>query len=41
LEIGEILIGDYYSFFENGKTTFPTYLEALNELDINDESVDK
>lgn len=40
LEKDEILIADYYSFFENGKTVFPMYIEALRELDVNDESVD-
>lgn len=40
LEKDEILIADYYSFFENGKTVFPMYIKALTELDVNDESVD-
>ena len=41
LEKDEILFADYYSFFENGKTAFPMYIQALTELDVNDESVDR
>lgn len=25
-------MNDYYLFFENGKTVFPQYIEALNEI---------
>ena len=36
LNQSEIQLNEYYLFFENGKQTFPQYIEALRSLDYDE-----
>ena len=37
----EVNFGEYYPFFENGKQTFPQYIDALGAIEREDESINR
>ena len=40
LNHNEVNMNEYYLFFQNGKQTFPHYIEALENIENRSESVD-